>query len=264
MKDLINSQQLIWLLPAIKATITFVAGYIIAKFVSNISSKTCQKYATPQQCMILKKAIFFGILFIVLVTALQQLGFKLSVLLGSAGIATAAIGFASKTTISNMISGAFLIIEKSFSVGDQIKVHNLTGTVDSIDLLSVKLITPENTLIRVPNETILRTEVTNFTKFSKRRLDITIGVAYNQNIEKLRESLIKTATDNALSNNKPEPTVTLTDFANSAVNLRLSVWVKKKDFSKLKTALYEDIKNLCDTNVIDMPYPQLTVHMSKD
>jgi len=264
MEHIFKAEELMWLWPGAKSIIIFSVGYITAKFLSNLSSKTCQKYASPQQCMVLKKAVFFGILFLFLISALQQLGFKLSILLGSAGIASAAIGFASKTTISNMISGVFLIIEKSFSVGDQIKVRGITGIVDSIDLLSVKLVTPDNTLVRVPNETILRTEVVNLTKFPKRRLDIIIGVAYNQNIEEIRDALTQLTNENTLSLDKPIPTVTLTEFAESAINLRLSVWVKKKDFGALKNALPEDIKKLCDANTIDMPYPQLTVHMIND
>ena len=264
MINIFSAENLNWIFPIIKSIALFVVGYFLASMGSKFTNKACQKYATPQQCLLVRKSVFFLILFLFLVTALQQLGFNLSVLLGSAGIATAAVGFASKTTISNMISGVFLIIEKSFSVGDQIKVKGITGKVSSIDLLSVKLITPDNTLVRIPNETMLNTEVTNLTKFPKRRLDISIGIAYEQDFKKAHDALINIAKDHPLSLDSNEPKVTLMDFGDSAINIRLSVWVKKKNFGELKKDLNEHIKKLCDANLVLIPYPQLTVHMSEN
>lgn len=249
--------------PAIKAVGVFCIGYVIAKVVAKTSVKITEKHATPQQSMILKKILFFTILAMFLVSALQQIGFQLSVLLGSAGILTAGVAFASKTAMSNVISGIFLILEKSFVVGDIIKVKGITGKVKSIDLISVKISTLEHTLVRIPNESILSSELVNLSHFHYRRLDILIGVAYGTDIEKAKQSLLDIANDNELSLSSPEPNVRITDFGDSAINMRLSVYVVPESFGKLKLELHEALLKSFDKNKIDIPFPQLTVHMEK-
>ncbi len=263
MKTLLHNDLFLLFLPILKAAIIFIAGIFIAKFFRKLVENYSHHYSSPQQTMIVKKIVYFGILLIFLISAVQQLGFTLGVLLGSAGIITAAVGFASQTTISNMISGIFLILEKSFSVGDQIIVHGHTGTVDSIDLLSVKLISIDNTLVRIPNETILKTEIINLTKFSDRRLDIIINVAYDQDFESIREKLIAMALKNTLALKIPEPKVIVTKFGESGIDLKLSVWVNKNNYEALRESINEALKKMCDDKIIDMPFRQITVHMNK-
>ena len=121
------------------------------------------------------------------VSALRELGFKLSVLLGAAGVLTVAVGFASQTSASNIISGLFLLGERPFSVGDVIRVGSTTGEVLSIDLLSAKLRTFENLFVRIPNETLIKSEVTNLSRLPVRRLDLKIGIAYKEEVGENKE-----------------------------------------------------------------------------
>ena len=109
--------------------------------------------------ILLKRAIFYGIMILMSMSALRELGFDLSVILGAAGILSVAIGFASQTSASNLISGLFLMMERPFSIGDVIRVEQTTGEVISIDLLSVKIRTFDNLYVRVPNESMIKTHM---------------------------------------------------------------------------------------------------------
>jgi len=251
------------LLPIIKAFIILIAGYIVAKLLAKSTEKYLSKHATAQQAMILKKITFFTILVLFIVASLQQMDFELTVLLGSAGIITAAIGFASKSSISNIISGLFLIVENTFEVGDTISVKGKTGKVVSIDLLSVKLKTPDNTLIRIPNESIISSELTNSTRFPTRRLDIKVSISYDEDIERASSQLLTIANDDPDTHKMPEPFVVVTDLADSAVIIRLSLWMNKAKYTDAKCRLLAVIKTEFDKVGINIPYPQLVVHQSK-
>ena len=134
-----------------------------------LASKSVTKYTTKkysaQQGMIFGKVVLYLGIFMIIFSILNELGFKLTHLLGAAGILGIALGFASQTSVSNIISGLFLIAEQPFEVNDVITVGGTTGVVLSIDTLSIKMRTFDNKFIRIPNETIIKSEVTTITKF---------------------------------------------------------------------------------------------------
>lgn len=264
MNTIIDHEVLLWLLPGIKAAIIFIVGYIAARVLSRFAHTFVSKYANPQQSMIFKKIVFFTLIILFLITSLHQLGFKLSVLLGSAGIASAAIGFASRSSIANVISGIFLIMERSFEVGDMIKVKGQLGKVESIDFLSVKLSTPENTMVRIPSEVIINTEIVNLSRYPRRRIDINVGVDYGQNLDIVRQTFQNIVAANEIYLNKPEPSMKVTEFADSSINCRLSVWASKKNFNTAKDLLYELINTEFNNAKINIPYNQLTIHVEKE
>lgn len=261
MNTTITMAELAWLLPFIRAGIILLVGYYLATFLSGKTEKITGDYVSPQHIMIIKKAIYFIVLLLFIIASLQQLDFQLSALLGSAGIATVAIGFAAKTSISNMICGLFLIIEKSFVVGDTISVKGHQGEIMSIDFLSIKIRTAENTMIRVPNEEIISSDVINLTHFKHRRLDIAVSISYEADLLKIQQLLLKIAAENPLNLQKPEATVVVDSFAESVINLKLSVWVGKTDYANAKDELQQAIKLAFDQTGVATPYQQIKVHL---
>jgi small conductance mechanosensitive channel len=211
---------------------------------------------------LMRRLIFYVLFILFLISALNHLGFKLSVLLGAAGIFTVAIGFASQTAASNLVSGIFLLFEQPFKAGDTIQVNNITGTVDSIDLLSTKIKTADNLLVRLPNEALIKSNITNISYFPTRRFDIIIGVSYDSPIDKAKSLLIKLATEHKLILKTPEPRVIIENFADSAIELKLQAWTKNKDNLTAKNELKEEIKATFDKENIDIPFPQVTIHKS--
>lgn len=227
-------------------------------------SKWVRKYATEkfsaQQGMIFSKLVLYTGVVIIIFSVLGELGFKLSHLLGAAGIIGIAVGFASQTSVSNIISGLFLIAEKPFEVNDIITVQNITGVVLSIDILSVKLRTFDNKYIRIPNETIIKSDVTNVTHFPIRRVDLSVGVAYKEDISRVRKVLLDVAKKNPLCLNEPEPLVIFSGFGNSSLDLLLLVWAVKTDWLKLKNSITEEIKKRFDEEEIEIPFPHLSLY----
>jgi small-conductance mechanosensitive channel len=162
--------------------------------------------------------------------------------------------------VSNIISGLFLISEKPFAVGDIIQVGDTKGVILSIDLLSVKLRTFDNHFIRIPNEVLIKNEVRNITRFPVRRLDIHVGVAYKENVEKVREVLLDIANKNPLCLDEPEPAARFINFGDSALEFLYAVWCVREDYIKLQTKIMQQIKERFDAEGIEIPFPHRTLY----
>lgn len=249
-----------YLLKAVRAIVILVGGYAVAKLAAKAVGRLLKKHASAHQQILFQRALFYPLLIFFLITALNELGFDLSVLLGAAGILSVAIGFASQTSASNLISGLFLLGERPFGVGDIIRVGSTTGEVLSIDLLSAKLRTFDNLYVRIPNETMLKSEVTTLTRFPIRRLDLQIGVAYKENIEKVRDVLFAVADKNPLSLEDPKPLFIFQGFGDSALNIQFSLWTKRENFLDLKNSIQYEIKLAFDANQIEIPFPHISLY----
>jgi small-conductance mechanosensitive channel len=184
----------------------------------------------------------------------------MTAVLGAAGIVGIAIGFASQTSVSNVISGIFLISEQPFQVGDLIKIGDTTGVVLSIDLLSIKLRTFDNQLIRFPNETLIKNQVNNITRFPIRRLDIELGVAYKENVEHVKKVLSEIARKNIYCLDEPEPLILFKNFGDSALEFLFAVWCVKTDYLKLRQTIMQKIKESFDVEGIEIPFPHRTLY----
>lgn len=245
---------------ALRIVIILITGFVLIKVINFSIGRVTKKRFSEQTAMLIRKGIFYTGSFIILVGVLHQLGFKLTALLGAAGIAGIAIGFASQTSISNLISGLFLISEKSFGVGDVIKVGENTGVILSIDLLSVKIRTFDNMYIRIPNETLIKSEVTNITKFPIRRLNIDIEVAYSVNLSRVKAILLDIAKNNPYCLDNPEPLFLIKDFGDNGIKLMLGTWFSKTDYVPLKNSIMQEIKERFEREDIEIPFPHVSVY----
>ena len=228
------------------ALVTFVAWILVARVTSAAIGRAMKKRVSDHEALLVRRLVFYGLLTIVILVTMQQLGFRPGVLLGTAGILSIAIGFASQTSVSNLISGLFLIAERPFAVGDQLDIDGRIGVVLSIDLLSVKLRMFDNVLMRVPNEHMIKTTILNRTRFPIRRADIQIGVAYREDTAKVREILFEVADRNPLVLDEPAPRFFYKGYGDSALELQLSVWTARENFFQVRTGLHEEIKTAFD------------------
>ncbi|HMB68538.1 MAG TPA: mechanosensitive ion channel family protein, partial [bacterium] len=204
------------ILAGLRAAVIVAVGLLLARMLGVAVARMVVQRFGAQGAMIGRRATFYAVVTLTAVSALHELGFHLSVLLGAAGVLTVALGFASQTSASNLISGLFLVAERPFVVGDTIEVESLTGEVLSIDMLSVKLRTFDNRLVRVPNETIIKTRVTNVTHFPIRRLDLKVGVAYGEDLDRVREILLAAARRSPQILEQPEPLFLFLGFGSSS------------------------------------------------
>lgn len=248
------------LLHLLRASLYLLAGFVVARIVSRLMGKVASRKLDSHQVLILGKVIRYAILLLFFISALNELGFSLSILLGAAGILTVAIGFASQTSASNLISGLFLLGERPFSVGDVVKIGGTTGEVIAIDLLSVKMRTFDNLYVRIPNESILKSEVTTLTKFPIRRMEIAVGVAYKEDLRRVKEILLAVANANPNCLDEPAPVFIITGFGSSSMDILFCVWARREIFLDARNALYEEIKEAFDRNGIEIPFPHLSLY----
>lgn len=246
-----------------KALVILLMGFLLAKLVTKFLNRTLSKSLSAQNLMILRRSVFYTILTLFFIAFLNQLGFDWKILLGTAGILTIALGFASQTSASNLISGIFLMVERPFVIDDLIEVGEAYGHVLSIDLLSTKIRTRDNILVRIPNETLMKSQFKNYTHFPIRRVDLKIGVAYKENIRKVI-SIIKSVVDkNPDCLDEPQPYILHEGFGDSSVDLLVGVWAKTENYWEVKTMLYRDIKEAFDKADIEIPFPHRSIYVGE-
>ncbi|TYB31365.1 MAG: mechanosensitive ion channel family protein [Candidatus Mcinerneyibacterium aminivorans] len=256
--DNINLQTII------KISLILVLGIGSLKLLIYIVKKFLKKTVSIHTRKLIQKAIFWGGGLIILFTVLDQVGIKLTALLSALGIAGVAIGFASQTSFSNIISGIFLITERTFEIGDIVQIDSHLGRVVSIDLLSIKLKTFDNKLIRVPNEEMIKSPMINLTKYPIRRLDIEVGVAYKEDIGRVKNILFDIAKNDEYVLDEPGPIYRFKDFGNSSLDLVLGAWINSEDYFEAKNSFMEKIKERFDQEDIEIPFPHVTLYTGEE
>lgn len=250
-----NIEWFIWL----KFAVIVISGYFLAKLISVRTSKLLQNRLTKSQQVLLSRGLFGITIFLFLAAGFQQLGFQLTALLSAAGILTVAIGFAAQTSMSNLISGVFLLGEHSIRIGDMIQIDTVIGEVQRVDLFSVKLITPDGILVRIPNELIVKSRINNINRFPNRRLDLTLQVAYGQDLENIEKLLLEAVLQNPLLVQEPAPVMQYTKFTKEGVELLLMSWTYTSDFGKYAHLLVKEINRLFLENQVVMAVSSIAV-----
>lgn len=246
--------------PLIRATLLGLVGTPVIWVLSRwIRSFVAARY-NAQRGLVVSKLVFWPLTLILAVSILRELGFSLAPLLGAAGILGVALGFASQTSVSNIISGFFLLGEEPFKVGDVIEVGGVTGVVLTIDMLSVKIRTFDNKMVRIPNETLVKSQFTNVTRFPIRRVDIPVGVAYKEDLGRIRRVLLDVAAANPHVLMEPEPLVIFNGYGASSIDFTLAVWARRESFLSVKNAISEDVKTRLDAEGIEIPFPHLSLY----
>lgn len=244
----------------LRTTLLLLFGMVLVYLLSRAFGRLVSSKDSPHYSAIVRKLVFYLGSVIIIVTALIELGFDLTGLLATAGIATVAIGFAAQTSLSNLISGLFLIGEKPFQIGDLVRVNDVLGIVESIDLLSIKIRTLDNLFVRIPNESMIKNPVTNVTRFPIRRMDLDIGVAYKEDIGRVMELLKDLAMANPLVLDDPEPLILFNNFGESALEIRFGLWFEKSNFLRLRNSIMKEIKERFDQEGIEIPFPHITLY----
>lgn len=250
-----------WITPdGVRFGLTLIIGFPLLFLATRAMARLLTKHVSLHASALISKGIFYGGAIILILTSLRQLNFDLTAILGAAGILGVAIGFASQTSLSNIISGLFLVWEKPFLIGDAIKVNDTVGSVYSIDLLSIKLRTFDNRFVRIPHEALIKNEVTTITRFPIRRHDIQIGVAYKEDVKRVIQVLREVANKNPYCLDEPEPVIIFTDFGDSSLNFLFGVWFAKENFLVLRNSLMAEIKERFDAEGIEIPFPHRTLY----
>ncbi len=240
--------------------IILIVGLLILGIITALVKKLLPARFSMQRKMLINRFVRYTGIVILFLIVISEMNIDLTAIFGAAGVIGIVIGVASQTSIGNIVSGFFLVSEKPFELGDLIRIGDKTGTVYSIDLLSIKLKTLDNLLLRIPNQTVISTEVINVTKFPIRRLDIDLSVAYKEDLEKVIEVIKRVVKRNPFCLDEPEPLVVFKDFGDSGINILLGVWFEKANFLKVKNSIFMEIKSTFDAEGIEIPFPHVSIY----
>ena len=196
------------------------------------------------------------------IAALGRIGVETSSIIAVIGAAGLAIGLALQGSLANFAAGVLLVTLRPIRAGEYASVGAVAGTIEEVHIFSTTLRTSDNKMVVVPNGKIIASEITNFSRQKERRVDITLGVAYNTSIEHLK-NVIKTVIllDPRIHHDKGH-IIRLNEFAPSSLNFVVRVWTENKHYWDVYYDLMENIKNALDANEIQMPYPQMDVHLN--
>ncbi len=249
------------------AILVFFVGSRIIKLIRKMVKKSLKRGSAEQGVIQFLDSFIKAALYVVLVLFIAS-GFGVDAasvvaLLGSAGVA---IGLAIQGSLSNLAGGVLILLLKPFKVGDYIKedTNNNEGTVEEIQLFYTKLVTPERKVIVLPNGNLANSSLTNFTCAPDRRLDVKTGISYQADIKKAKEVLQRVLDEDAFVLKEKEHFVYVDELADSAVILGVRCFFRNEDFWEGKWRITENIKYALDENDIEIPFPQMDVHLNME
>lgn len=237
-----------------------LAGWVAELLVSRLL-RPCLVRLPEMTSLIIRKSVSALIWCLAAVQALHALGVDVMSLLGAAGVAGIAIGFASQTALSNIISGLFIMGERSIKIGDYIHTGSNEGTVESVSLLSVTLRQPDNSLLRLPCETLIKAPFSNESAVDKRRCSIEVGVEYGTDLDKLQNVVTGVVKECDFLLNEPAPTLRFNAFSDSAVSLLVCAWCPAADYYETRYRFAKALYNAFRREGISFAFPvRKTVH----
>jgi small conductance mechanosensitive channel len=257
-----NGVNLLWNLVA--AVLIFFIGRWLAKLLTLLVSKAMEKaHVDPTLRSFIKNLLYTALLLMVIIAALTKiLGDDASkqfvAVIGAAGLA---VGFALQGSLSNFAAGIMLIIFKPFCVGDFVEIAGTTGTVQEIQIFTTILNSPDNIRIIVPNSQITGGNIRNFTANGTRRVDLTIGVSYGDDLKLARRIIEQVLAQERRLLPEPAPTVAVWQLGDSSVNFVVRPWVRASDYWGVYFDLTEKIKVALEEGGCTIPFPQRDIHI---
>jgi len=246
------------------ALVVLCAGWIFAGWVGSVTRKALARAQIDETLTrFLSKLARWGVPLLVVLACLSVFGVEttsFAAVIGSVGIA---VGLAFQGTLSNFAAGIMLLMFRPFNVGDVITVAGQTGKVNAIELFATTLDTFDNRRFIIPNGQVFGSTIENITYHPRRRADVAVGVSYAADIDHTREVLTKAAGTVPGALDDPEPAIILLDLGDSAVNWSVRVWAKSEEFGDVKQAATRAVKVALDKAGIDIPFPQMDVHLTK-
>ncbi len=252
------------LLKLIGGIIVLLVMWIIYRLILRGIKKAKSPKMNNHKKQMLSHCVKYIFYVLIVLEVLSLLGIKLSALLGAAGIAGVAIGFAAQTSVSNLISGLFVLTEGSIKVGDAVSVGDVTGIVDEINLLSIHIHTFDNHMVRIPNSTIINSNFTNINYHKTRRITLNVSIDYSTDMTTALEALKKAPDLCPTVVADPAPAVWFDGFGESGINMTVAAWFKPADFLQTKNDLYIAIKKVLDEAGITIPFNQLDVKIKEE
>ncbi len=244
------------------ALILLVVGRWLAMWFAALARKAMHRGGVEETLSrFLAKLIYYALLAAVVIAAADQVGINTTSFLAIMGAAGLAVGLALKDSLANFASGVMLILFRPFKVGDAVTAGGVTGKVQQVDIFSTIILTPDNQRFIVPNSGITSDVITNINAEPTRRIDLVVGIGYDDDIRQAKETLEELVRSDKRILDDPAPAIAVAELGASSVDLIVRPWVKTEDYWDVRLELTEQIKLTFDEKGISFPYPQQDVHM---
>ena len=249
-------------LPIFWAILILVIGRILARIVSRMIASTMKKSNVDATLIgFVSNMVYFALIAFVVIAAMSALGIETTSFAAVIAAAGLAIGLSLQSSLSNFAAGVILILLRPFKAGDFVEAGGVSGIIEEVQIFSTKIRSGDNKQIIVPNGAITGGNIVNYSTKETRRIDMVIGVGYNDDLKKVRSVLeaILAAEERVLKD--PEPTIGLLELGESSVNFAVRPWVKTGDYWPVLFDLQEKIKLTFDAEGISIPFPQRDLHI---
>lgn len=247
------------------ALLIFFVGKWIVNRVVKVLGKLLRKIDGIDEILVkfLENIAYYSLITAVILAALNKLGITTTSFLAILGAAGLAVGLALKDSLGNFASGVMIIIFKPFRVGDFVTAGGVTGSVSEVGIFNSVFVTGDNQRIVVPNSSITSGSITNVNAFDTRRVDLVVGISYDDDIKKAKDLITNLLTSHEKILVDKGITVAVSELADSSVNFVVRAWVNTPDYWEVRFFLIENIKLVFDKEGITIPYPQQDVHYYK-
>ncbi len=244
------------------ALVILLAGIWLARLLSQWLHRALTRARVESTLSnFLRNVAYALVVVLVAVTALQKIGIPPTSLFAVLGAAGLAVGLALKDSLSNIASGVMLIVLRPMRAGDHVVVAGEEGFVDEIRIFQTRIRTSDERIVTVPNSTITTSPIVNYSTLPNRRLEITVGVGYEDDLKKAQQLLLQIAKDNPKVLETPAPFVQVTNLGESTVDLVLFAYTRNGDFGEAKSITLAEIRNQLLENGLNIPYPQRDLHV---
>lgn len=247
------------------ALVALIIGLWVIKAITNGLGKLMKKKNVDDSLQPFLRSMLGAVLKVLLiVSVLGMMGVEMTSFVAILGAAGLAVGMALSGTLQNFAGGVMILIFKPFKVGHVITAQGYTGSVYEIQIFNTILKTPDNKHIIIPNGGLSNSSMVNFSKEETRRVDWTFGIGYGDDTDKAKAVLLNLIKADERILNDPEPFIAVSELADSSVNFAVRVWVNAADYWGVYFAMNESVYKTFDKEGLNIPYPQMDVHVSKE
>ena len=265
MESILEQAQL-WLahygMQVVGAVAILVLGMLAAKTITKIFRKVLRRAKVDETLVSFGgNMLQFVMIMLVIIAALARLGFQTSSLIAMMGAAALAVGLSLQSNLSNLAAGVLILIFRPFRLGEMVEMGGVFGKVEEITIMVTKLRMVDGKLAVMPNTKAFNDKLINFTAAKTRRVDLVIGIGYDDDIKKAKDILQRLVTEDPRVLKEPKPSIIVLNLGDSSVDIGVRPWTKNTDWWAVKCDLTEKIKLTFDAEGINIPYPQRDVHM---
>lgn len=260
--DFVQVQGTSFVINLVAALAIFVVGRWAAKLLNRLAIKAMQRgRLDPLLVKFLGNILHALMLIFVVLAAISQVGIQTTSLIAVIGAAGLAVGLALQGSLANFAAGVLVIIFRPYKIGDYVEAGGVAGTIDDVQIFTTELTTPDNRRIIVPNGQMMNGAITNYSSHDIRRVDLVVGVGYDDDIDIVRRVLEEVVADDPRVLADPAPNIRMSAMGDSSVSWIVRPWVKAADYWDVHWEMTEAIKRRFDAEGIRIPFPQRDVHV---